>query len=129
MSYFFASVSQFTANITNKLTFSKKQEEEKVVVPSKKYNLDAISKKLAGIQQELRNMPDIDIKVSQPDIAIKVSQPSSSITAMQRLNAELQEIYELQQKNVETMKKLQALRQNNVESMKQVQTVCNSIYD
>ena len=76
MSYFFAGVSQFTnklgavtSKIANKLPFSKKHEEDIVddfvVVPRHKYtkdDLSELSNKLSGIQQELRNMPDIDIK-------------------------------------------------------------------
>jgi hypothetical protein len=104
MSFFFATVSQ----LTNKLgvvtanIFSKKPEDDFVVVPRNKYNLnlDDLSKKLAEQQQELRSMPDIGTKVSQP--------PTSS-TALQRINADLQDIAELHKINVELTKQRQAL--------------------
>ncbi len=112
MSFFFASVSQFTSKIVNNIPFIKKQQDDFVIVPRHKYtqaDLSDLSKKLVGIQQELRSMPDIDIKELQLQLQSQPS-PSPSITALQRLNAELQEISELQQKNVETMKKLRELR-------------------
>jgi hypothetical protein len=128
---------EVASKIVNKLPFSKKQEDDIVdgfvIVPRHKYtqaDLSDLSKKLAGLKQELRSMPDIDIKALQPSTTSTVLQrvneklqSSTSSTALQRINAELQDISELHQRNVELMQQRQALQdiselhQINVELM------------
>ena len=128
--------SEVASKIANKLPFNKKQEDDLVddfvVVPRHKYTLEELSQNLAKQRQELMSIPEFEEMQLKLQLKLQLQlqlQQSPSSAAMQHVNAELQEIYELQQKNVESMKKRQALLQNNVELMKQVHAVCNSIYD